>query len=294
LTPERAQQLAEDYQSLLDHERSLAGDVPLNRRDAYTELMGFPARVVAESGLIFMADRKVQLGQEVLANQDKITCQRSNLEAEVQNYNLNLADGKWNQMMPGLVTGRTIAAWSSEVRWPWGEKTDPATNRPAIKATPSDGRVWREAMTADRRIDASRARWSDVAGLGPTGASVALLPANLAATWPEADASAPALEYDFTSQGGAAEAWLDFLPAFRLYPGLKLRVAISVDDGAATLVEVPGSSGEENETGTIRSFAVQNNYTRVRVPLPKLSAGRHTFRIRAVDSGAVISQLSLP
>ncbi len=294
LTPERAQQLAEDYQSLLDHERSLAVDVPLSQRDAYTELMGFPARVVGESGLIFMADRKVQLGQDVSANQDKIASLRSDLEAQVQNYNLTLAGGKWNQMMPGLVTGRTIAAWSSEVRWPWGEKTDSTTNRPALQATPSDGRVWRAATKADRRLDASRGRWSDVAGLGPTGAAVALLPANLTATWSEADATAPALEYDFTSQGGDAEVWLDFVPTFRLYPGLKLRVAISVDDGAATLVEVPGSSGEENETGTIRSFAVQNNYTRISVPLPKLAAGKHTFRIRSVDPGAVISQLSLP
>ena len=87
---------------------------------------------------------------------------------------------------------------------------------------------------------------------------------------------------------------MDFLPTFRICPGLKLRVAINVDDQPAVLVEVPGSGGAENETGTIRSSAVQNNFTRARVPLPGLVAGKHTFRIHAIDPGVVVDRVSLP
>jgi hypothetical protein len=121
-----------------------------------------------------------------------------------------------------------------------------------------------------------------------------LLPAGLDASWNANDTNAPALEFDFTCEEGDVEAFVDFLPAFRLYPGMKLRVTVSVDDNSPTLVEVPGSSGDENENGAIRSAAVQNNYTRARIPLEDLAAGRHTLKIRAVDAGAVIDRVSLP
>lgn len=294
LTPERARQLEDDYQNLLDHEQSLASAVPANARDAYTELVGFPTRVLAESGRIFMADRKIQQGEDVSVNEAKIASLRSDLESQVQNYNTNLAGGKWNHMMPGLVTGRNLMAWSSQVRWPWGESVGQSTNRPAIAASPAEERNWRAAATADRRTASGSARWSDVEGLGPTGKAVALQPANLAASWLADNTSAPTLEFDFTSKGGDAEVFVDFLPTFRLYPGLKLRVFVSVDDGAPTLIEVPGSGGMQDENGDIRSSGVQNNYTRARIPLPNLIAGKHTFKIRAVDPGAVIDQLSLP
>ena len=92
----------------------------------------------------------------------------------------------------------------------------------------------------------------------------------------------------------AATAFLDFLPTFRLCPGMKLRVAVSVDQLPPILVEVPGSSGAENENGAIRSSAVQNNSTRAVVPLVGISAGRHTLTIRALDPGVVIDRISLP
>jgi hypothetical protein len=121
-----------------------------------------------------------------------------------------------------------------------------------------------------------------------------LQPASLASSWKADDTNAPSLEYNFTSGGGDAVAFVDFLPTFRIYPGMKLRVAVCVDNQPATLIEVPGSSGAENENGTVRSAAVQDNYARASISLPSLAAGKHTFTIRAVDPGAVIDRISLP
>ena len=36
--------------------------------------------------------------------------------------------------------------------------------------------------------------------------------------------------------------------------------------------------------------AEYRNYFRARVPLPALAAGKHTFRIRAIDPGAVVDR----
>lgn len=292
LTPERAGQLEADYNNLLKREKSLSDTVPPAIHDAYTELIGFPARVLGTAGLIFMADRKVQEGMDAPANENEIQRLRNDLEAQVRNFNTKLAGGKWNRMMPGLVTGRDLTRWSSQVRWPWGE-TAPA-HVVANKDEPPADQAWRDAASADRQTLQGAARWSAVEGLGPSGRAMALQPASLDASWKADDTNAPALEYDFTSKGGAAAAFVDFLPTFRICPGIKLRVAVGVDNQPPSLIEVPGSSGAENETGAIRSLAVQNNYTRARVPLPGLAAGKHTFTIRAVDPGVVIDRLSLP
>ena len=297
LTPERAAQLENDYNNLLKREEALSAAVPAEERDAYTELVGFPARVLASAGLIFMADRNVQLGIDVAANENKITTLRNDLEAQVESFNTKIAGGKWNRMMPGLVTGTDLTKWSSEVRWPWGEKTSQTgqtTNNSPLVNEPPAGQGWRDAATAARQSPQGAAHWSVVEGLGPSGQAMALLPASSEISWKGDDKNAPVLEYDFQTKGGDGEALIDFLPTFRIYSGMKLRVAASVDDGVPTIIEVPGSSGAENENGPVRSFAVQNNYVRTRVPLPGLIAGRHTFKIRAVDPGAVIDQISLP
>jgi hypothetical protein len=291
LTPGEAQPLEKNYRDLLARAESLLAALPPENRDAGTELVVFPARVLGLTGLIFLADRQMQVGNDMAANEKKIAQWRGELETQVNQFNTNVAGGKWNRIMPGLVTGKDLTRWSSQVRWPWGEKTSPATN---LAATTLTEKKWREAAAADHRTTNGPAQWSEITGLGPSGRAVALLPAGLASTWTNADTNAPALEFYFTSTGGDGEALIDFLPTFRLFPGMKLRVSVSLDDGVPVALEVPGSSGAENETGTVRSSAVQNNFVRARVPLPALTAGPHIFRLRAMDSGAVIDRISLP
>lgn len=295
LSTERAAQLEGDYEDLLNRSQSLAGAVPEVERAAYTELVDFPVRVIGDAGLIFIADRKIQQTNNVKANTDKIDRLRADLEAQVGNYNTNIAGGKWNLVMPGLVTGRNLMAWNSQVRWPWGERT-PASGG-AISASPDQppaGQVWRDAATADRQSSSGPASWRAIEGLGPSGRAMALEPAGLDSSWKEDDTRAPTLEFNFRSKEGDAGAFVKFLPTFRLYPGMKLRVAITVDDSAARVLEVPGSSGAENENGAVRSDGVQNNCTRATIPLPDLRAGGHTFKIRAVDPGVVIDSVALP
>ena len=297
LSAKRAVQLEHDYKNLLRREQALSANIPSEARDAYTETVGFPARVLGKAGLIFMADRKVQPGSNPDAGEHEIAQLRDDLEAQVKNFNTKIAGGKWNHMMPGLVTGKDLTAWSSQVRWPWGEK--PSTQRESAENSgvthePPSGQSWRDAAAAIRQRSPGSSGWSAIEGLGPSGRAMALEPAGLENSWKQDDKSAPALEYNFQGKAANAEAFIDFLPTFRICPGMKLRVAVSVDDQAPTLIEVPGSSGAENENGAIRSSAVQNNYTRASVPLPRLTGGKHIFKIHAVDPGVVIDRVSLP
>ena len=289
----RAIQLRNDYNSLLETEAKLAARIPTESRDAYTELVGYPARILGASGLIFMADRAIQFGDNIASNEAEITQLRSFIDSEVDNYNNNIASGKWKNMMPGAVTHKDLTRWNSQVRWPWGEKQQSANTKPAVRNT--SARTWRNADSADRRTVSGISKWTCVDGLGSTGKALALKPAGIEYSWDLRDTDAPALEYDFmTTNNVPSKVLVDFIPTFRIYPGMKLRVAVSIDDQPSVLVEVPGSSGAENEYGRVRADAVQNNYARADIPFPALTAGRHVLKISAVDPGIVIDRISFP
>jgi len=142
------------------------------------------------------------LGGSVKMRPKKIGQLRSDLEAQVANSNTNIAAGKWNHMMSGLVTGKDLNRWSSQVRWPWGES---ASAKPAVSANePPNSQSWRDAATADRQLTQGAARWCMVEGLGPSGRAMSLQPASLVASWKEDDTNAPALEYRFVTKDAAA------------------------------------------------------------------------------------------
>ncbi|HUO07548.1 MAG TPA: glycosyl hydrolase 115 family protein [Phycisphaerae bacterium] len=277
-----ADALERDYQRLLEESDAAAATIPADARDAYTEMIGFPAHILADTGLLFMADRK--------HNKDEVARLHADLEAQVANYNDNLAGGKWKYIMPGLETGKDLTKWSSQVRWPWGEKPDGKTPSPA------PGRSWRPAFSADYMSSTQNAAWTPVPYLGHSGRALALLPATLDSHWELNDPHAPSLEFNFMAKdpSPAPDALISFLPTFRLYPGTKLRVAIALDNQPPTPYEIPGSSGTEDERGPIRSNAVQSNSVQLKIPLTNLPPGQHTLKISAIDPGPVIDQLSLP
>jgi hypothetical protein len=185
-----------------------------------------------------------------------------------------------------MVTNVNLASCSSQAWWPWGE--------PGATAQPSNpdrtgiqlpaGQRWLTRCGRIARPQTVRHAAPPVPGLGLSGRVTLLMLQSSTAEWQPGEANAPALEYGFRSSGGDAEAFVDFLVTFRIYPGAKLRVAISVDRQTPKLLEVPGSSGTENENGPVRSAAVQDSYARLRVPLESLAAGEHVLTIRAVDA----------
>ncbi|HEY1789050.1 MAG TPA: glycosyl hydrolase 115 family protein [Verrucomicrobiae bacterium] len=282
--------LANDYNNLLAQDQILSKSLPANFRDAYTELAGFPARVLALTGLIFMVDRQIQLGAGEITGNGEIEKYRSMLDSDVKNYNTQIAGGKWNRIMPGLVTGKNLAEWNSEVRWPWG---DNASGHKTAKGS-ADGRIWRDAASFDKAVPGRDASWVVVDGLGCSGRAVSLQPAGLSSAFNDTNSGSPVLEYVFDKKSPGSDALIDFLPTFRIYPGMKLRVSVKVDDNRPYEIEVPGSDGTESENGPIRSRAVQDNYVRARVPLTGVEPGKHTLRIQAVDPGVVIDRISFP
>ncbi len=77
LSGDEAAKLEGDYRNLLAANDKLAAAIPSSQNDAYTETVGFPAEVLAEAGLIFMADRKAQLSANTATNESEIATLRT-------------------------------------------------------------------------------------------------------------------------------------------------------------------------------------------------------------------------
>ncbi|MTK53238.1 glycosyl hydrolase 115 family protein [Paludibacter sp.] len=291
LPREEALQLKHDYQQLLDNEAKIAVQIDGKTKDAYFEMVGFSARVLGAAGLIFMADRDIQLGSDSVAATKEIVRLCQYIDEQVASYNNDVAGGKWKYMMPGkeTETAKSLMDWNSQVRWPWGEK---GWSTSAVTANPD--RKWRDANSADRRSSSGKANWKMIQGLGATGKALALKPAGLESSWNVGDNSAPCLEYDFQTKGGDNNVLIDFLPSFRICPGMQLRVHVSIDNQISKVVEVLGSSGKEDENGSVRSNGIMNNYVQAKVELKGLVPGKHTLKIYAVDPGVVIDRISFP
>lgn len=291
LSAEQADALEEDYRVLFIHARTLARTLPPDAADAWTELAGYPARMLAATGLLFLEDRLARRGTDADAHAAEVGKWRQYIGSETAVYNDRLAGGKWRGIMaPGEAQGKSHnpgwAAWA-EIHWPW---LNPAASKPPAPPAPDhpDGKTI-PASAFSRQHDTADARWIVLAGLGRTGGAMTVEPAT------PHDTQAPALEYDFQrAAAGDAEISVSFLPTFRLFPGMKLRVAVALDGDPAREFEVPGSDGTENEQGPIRRDAVRDNRVTLRVPLPRLAAGPHTLKIQAVDPGAVIDEIVLP
>ncbi|MGE5520848.1 MAG: glycosyl hydrolase 115 family protein [Candidatus Dadabacteria bacterium] len=288
LSSDYAAQLKRDYEKLLQDEKRIHQTIPAEMQDAYTELVGFPARVLAATGLVFMADRDVQLGNHASTNKIEMDRLYQYLNTQVDFYNNDVAKGKWKYMMPGTVTGKYLPRWNSQVAWPWGE-TVTTTSK-----SEQPNRIWRDAYSFDKQLATGVARWKAVSGLGASAHALVLTSATLESSWKQEDKSAPTLEYEFQTMTNGGDLLIDFLPTFRIYTGMQLRVVVNVDDQPSTIVEVPGSNGKEDENGPNRNQGIRNNYVRAQVPFKNLLAGAHKLSIKAMDPGVVIDRVSLP
>jgi hypothetical protein len=83
---------------------------------------------------------------------------------------------------------------------------------------------------------------------------------------------------------------IQFLPDFALWPGLKLGVEVSFDDGTVKYVVVPKCDANIGEHDPVRNRAVQDNFIRVEVPVPN---GSKRVTIMAVDPGVVIDRVGI-
>ena len=265
--------------------------------DEYFRLVGFQTRFLAYAGIIHLEGRDKDYARSVI---DPLYERWDKLDG-----------GKWSRFWcdtidenGGMRQPTTANRWSSQMQWPWNEPDDPArkdrrgesrndyvaTAYAWERAKGLEEPTWIEPVARER--GAKGGEWVNVAGLGTSGNALALLPVKPGV------GDGALLKFDLnhlpthsnTHPLNQSSLVLQFLPDFALWPGLKLGVKVSFDDGEAKYVEVQRSDSNIGEKDSVRAVAVQDNFIRVDVPIP---SGAKTATITAVDPGVVIDRVGI-
>ena len=169
--------------------------------------------------------------------------------------------------------------WASQMQWPWNE---PGDMRPKYICTVWQADPWiasarmRDASAFRDAIAGDGASWKKVDGLGASYGAMALLPVK------PGSGKGAVLEYAIEAKEGEDALVLQFLPDFRLFPGEKLRVFVSVNGGDPFEVEVPGSNGREDENAAARRYVRASKKV-------VLKTGKNSVKVLPLNAGVVLA-----
>jgi len=229
--------------------------LPPDLRDAFYELVVYPVRGSA------LMNQKFLSPSPALA-----LAAHGQIQAETKFYNEQVAGGKWRHMMSANPRNQPVF------------QKPPA--RPPTTAAPAAGALSMEAEQPTRRTPQTGADWHVIAGLGGSGNSVALLPTSATVT------GQAALEYDFAlPKTGEVTVMVRCIPTHALYPGLKLRYAVSLDGHPPQSVDLESMEGSPQWRTNVLSAAATG------ITRQALTAGSHTLQLRPLDPGLVFDKI---
>ena len=282
LRDDQIPQLRKDYEKLILEARLAELRMPTaEQADAWFEIAGYQAQYLGHAGLVFLACREA--AKPYL---DAIDVHRTRFEA--------IHGGKWKGFLPDTIRNRTTNnEWWTHMQWPWNDRPGRHWGNTAHKngwsadlaaAQPAD------ILALERPAETDAVVWRKF-DFGIPGYALSSNAASVG--FDEKDDNAPALKFMFETDKAEANALIDFLPSYALYPGRQTRVAVLLNGEYLRTVAVPNSDSANQENGP-RSTQILDNFARVVVPLKGLKQGQNTFEIRAVDPGVSIRTVYLP
>ena len=292
LRDDQIPQLRKDYEKLILEARLAEYHMTAEQADAWFEIAGYQAQYLGNAGLVFLACREA-----AKQNKDLREAAKPYLDAidVIRERFGKLHGGKWAGFLPDTIRNRTTNnEWWTHMQWPWNDRPGRHWGNTAHKngwsaelaSAKAVGRV--SADLQDANQDAVVWREFD---FGTPG--YALTSNASAVGFDEKDENAPALKFLFGTDKAEANALIDFLPSYALYPGRQTRVSVWLNGEYLRTVAAPNSDSANQENGP-RSAQILDNFARVVVPLKGLKQGQNTFEIRAVDPGVSVRAVYLP
>ena len=323
---------AKAWSRLAENETALAKSLPPQYASAFFELIAYPVEASAAMNEKFLATDLTYLDAHnhdeaaLAADTARAHAAYDTIQSLTAKFN-GIEGGKWDGIMSSaprerhvFEMPRTATAADADAPLPasWGAPSRP----PAQPITPGfveqSSTVSINAAHFTRSHDGANAgpketassHWNVLADLGISGASVEYgapgatnlgAPGLASETWDSgATASAPWLEYDFTTiSTGAATLTLHLLPTFPIDSDHSLRYAVSIDGHPRLLLDAAAASSSKSTgagdgpSGANWSQGVLRNSAVATMNIASLSPGAHTIRLMYRDPGVVFEHLVL-
>ncbi len=304
--------LCEDLERDCD---ALAAKLPMQSRDAFFQLLGYPVGITAAANERYfrgeLARADVARGRAPDANLAAAEKGEKRVDELTARYNNDIASGKWRYVVSE--NGYSPEAWPRFQRDTKTPRPEPAPDNVCPPAPPAPGPLSRpqDAHPGDfvehggvvsinaghftaRKDLPDGAGWRAVPGLGRTGSAVTVLPSTAKIT---AD-TAPSLEYRFhVEKAGPATLRVRLLPTHPIVSDQGLRLSVAVDEGKPVPLNISkgfDTKRSEDESMTAWQKRVLSNGAEAVLELPEsLTSGWHTLRLIAVDTGVVVDKIVL-
>ena len=283
----------DDYRELETRANRIAYLLPKDYDDAFDQLVLFPIMACAN---LYDMYYSVAVNKRLAAQGDpeaNIWADRVKELYKVdsllnRHYNKDIAGGKWDHLMDQTHIGYTYWQQPDFQVMPAVTYVAEPQRQGSALFVETDGHVSAECADASRKSG----NWTVIPNLGRTASSI-MAPDAQPGTW---------LEFDIDVKSGAAPTLHILLCPTLNYGGKNHSIAVSVDGGGETIIDVHKSqSTAKMEDGwvpingsldenTWRKWVGDHCITLVQ-KLQTLKPGKHTIRIRPADNAIVFQKL---
>ena len=311
-----------EWDAVRDKARQIHSNLPPEMRDAFYELVRFPAEAAAQLNEIYLtAARNAAYAAQGRPSANEMAARTRQLFSDHTNlmafFNKTLAGGKWDHFMDQPVLGYTSwrdpptdslrAIKLTEVAVPEGATVSNANTQVTVKAgavnrtnitrdslegfLEGEGVVSMEAEHFTKNTDAGPGRWLRINNYGRTLSGMrASAPVDVPAAVPEQDSAC--LEYRmYLFDTGRADVVLTAGPTLNFMPGRGLHFALSFDDGPPQIVTlVPEKYSAQNGNRDWET-SVKDNARLSHTAFSLTNSGYHTLKVWMVDPGVVIEKI---
>ncbi len=285
-----AQRMADRWDSLESRTLALSKDIPDNARDAWYQLVEYPA--VASAGVAkiylyatinhYLAQKNNPLASKY-ADMARQLFERDSVMTE--KYNKEISNGKWDGYMLDKHIG--YSQWFMPDRNILPELQEVSVSDTESDASFTAEKYWDDIETSEIDImahDYSRisqtetAKWTFLPGLGRGKGNMGIEPVT-SPSFP--DGNGPALEYDIEFQAsGSQKLAVGILPTNDIYPARGLRLGVRIDNGELQVIDA-----RQGYVDTFSEYTPENiARSKVLKPLPAKDNNLHLTKWQPMRS----------